>query len=436
MPEPAKHRARFILWPKGLNDASRSDYDAQFTLQTARQQVEAVNSGLYSFALDLAASFYQILLPQEARKFYVFKVGNQKYWPTRMQMGARESPEIMQRVCEYLARPPGHLHVAVSVHVDNIRVVGDRESVVEMLRIVAERAALYGVQFNEQLSEELVTQQNEYCGFAYDYAHKTVGLGAKLRTKLAAAAQLHPITRRDVLHICGLVMFVSRALGVPLARKFALFKFLRTVAKDVQCGCQLDDPISVPDAIVCGLQQWAQELRDMGPQFISLSSPAVAHLYTDASKSGWGAVLLRADGAMHVAGARWTAADRVWSVPINRLEVQAVVNAFGKWPDLLRGTVKLFVDNVAAKATIQRGYSRVQALNSLVGSLHDRLSDGSGTVLSVSYVPSLHNPADLPSRASYDYSYVLDARSGGWERSFPSSLAVKEVVQALPPVGI
>lgn len=119
-------------------------------------------------------------------------------------------------------------------------------------------------------------------------------------------------------------------------------------------------------------------------------------LYTDASKTGWGAVF-RAAGTQVTLAGRW----HTWQqqLPIHVLELQAISLAIAALHQQLsdRQLVHLFTDNMAVLFMLRRWTTKdptsLQLLYStaaLLGSM--------GLRMTVSYVASAGNPADCPSR--------------------------------------
>jgi ribonuclease HI len=125
-----------------------------------------------------------------------------------------------------------------------------------------------------------------------------------------------------------------------------------------------------------------------------ITSQPTYTLYSDASLSGWGAVLHDNIRSTTVAtGGRWTPSEA--RRHINELEVMAVVQAFRAF-DLRGADVHVLVDNTSALAGIKRGYSAAYAINNRLGELAELTSEL--RILSVDYVASEDNWADAPSR--------------------------------------
>lgn len=119
-------------------------------------------------------------------------------------------------------------------------------------------------------------------------------------------------------------------------------------------------------------------------------------LYTDASKTGWGGVF-RAAGVQITMAGQWPVNLQAW--PIHVLELEAVRMAVVALTPQLQGQrlLHVFTDNMAVMFFLRRWTTKdpaslqvLYSLSHLLGSLQLRLT--------ASYVESLHNPADGPSR--------------------------------------
>ena len=86
-------------------------------------------------------------------------------------------------------------------------------------------------------------------------------------------------------------------------------------------------------------------------------------LYTDASKDGWGAVLIQlATGRVFIAGSAW---PLNYEYEVNRAEVDAIANAVSAFSEHLpKGSmVDLRVDNTSAEAGNNKAQSQSQGVS-------------------------------------------------------------------------
>jgi hypothetical protein len=157
-------------------------------------------------------------------------------------MGGRKVPEVMQRICEYIAAVPTSLkdRVRMRVHIDNIRCVGDKAACEEMLAIVRARAERYNATFKEELDPSIVKTRTEFGGIISDYTAKTIELSEKFRRKLDRVMDLQYASHREVLHGFGVLMYIGRAMQHRASPYFDVFKYARATAKAITKGENID----------------------------------------------------------------------------------------------------------------------------------------------------------------------------------------------------
>ncbi len=118
----------------------------------------------------------------------------------------------------------------------------------------------------------------------------------------------------------------------------------------------------------------------------------VFHLFTDASQSGWGAVLVHPGQRVSIVGARWEQATE-----INQGELKAVrlaMESFSAWFHD-GAAIHLHIDNTSVIAALTKNHAKADNLNKELATWR---IPRNVTILSVRYVASTHNPADVPSR--------------------------------------
>jgi hypothetical protein len=127
--------------------------------------------------------------------------------------------------------------------------------------------------------------------------------------------------------------------------------------------------------------------------------PAVYHLYTDASTTGWGGVLDGCRGRTTVGGPWPSSAAAAVPGAINRLELAAVSRSLDALAAPLAGrSVHLHVDSRVALAVLRKG-SAAAHLHALALEVWRRAAALHVRIVGVSWVASADNPADGPSRS-------------------------------------
>ncbi len=135
----------------------------------------------------------------------------------------------------------------------------------------------------------------------------------------------------------------------------------------------------------------------------------IATMYTDASKTGWGAILFYR-GRAHVLAGSWSQAERLQS--INILELTAIRNALtlldvdrvcphADTENPLK--IRLLIDNTSALTWFANTRSRVYRANEILKQIADQLGTGRHKyrVVEAHYVESSLNRADGISRIQW-----------------------------------
>jgi hypothetical protein len=119
-------------------------------------------------------------------------------------------------------------------------------------------------------------------------------------------------------------------------------------------------------------------------------------LFTDASLTGFGAVLLRdADGFIDTYAGKWNKSYS--SGDINVLEMKALASAAAHWPILSQASsLSVVMDNTSCTSTLKKGSAYSWSLNK---ALRDALRLLPADVpITIGYITSTLNPADALSR--------------------------------------
>ena len=152
-------------------------------------------------------------------------------------------------------------------------------------------------------------------------------------------------------------------------------------------------PSALPD-----LTQWVQDLLQLPPVSPGLptSTDTSFVLATDASTTGWGAVLVDAAGHVRTVSGKWRVPHT--SHEINELEAAAVASAWLYFRHLFRNdeVVTILTDNTATLFTLRKGRAKEFPLNGAIDRVL-RLLDSNPNVR-IAHVDTEANPADAMSR--------------------------------------
>ena len=203
----------------------------------------------------------------------------------------------------------------------------------------------------------------------------------------------------------GLLNFASVVLQAPVGRYYAAMKFFRRRAAAVARGqMSANSEVHLWATARPVYEKWFTFLlrnepvhpRQQGFRATNFS------LFTDASKAGYGSVLVSNDTGLILSfGSAWDAADE--AKHINTREALAVTKSVYHFSDYLTGAnVHVFIDNTSAKGALERGYSRSSELNDAVVEALAALKIVNS--VTASYVASEDNPSDPRSRGKFDWS--------------------------------
>lgn len=185
-------------------------------------------------------------------------------------------------------------------------------------------------------------------------------------------------------------------LGVDVValRRTAYYHVYKFMRRKARTGDR-DHMIPVWPSIIPTWRMWLNELAQAPRRHLATTAGEVATIFTDASLSGWGAMVFSDAGEIVLADA-WHPRERTQH--INVLEMRALRRALECWQTGLITKVHIKLDNTVAISTHQRGRSGTYALNAELARTQQVLEEKNLLVLSISYVRSAENPADIWSR--------------------------------------
>jgi len=206
----------------------------------------------------------------------------------------------------------------------------------------------------------------------------------------------------ELAHLVGILFFVSSAIRNWLGPFYFAMKFYRRVASRLTHEqVEEETRISIPHSVQRQLRQWvslALQNKWTTPPKGNLNREFT--LYSDASLSGWGAILVReTDGRVFATGGRWP--PLLAQRDINTLESCAVLEASFAFRSLIEGAnVAIRVDNTSCAFALRRGYARALFLNAITGKIVENLEKINVQITDVRYVRSAANPSDAVSRGA------------------------------------
>jgi hypothetical protein len=190
-------------------------------------------------------------------------------------------------------------------------------------------------------------------------------------------------------------MYASVIAGILMPKYYYAVKFARRRLNELtRQSKDVGDKLHIPSAMLVLLEAWSAEVSRAQAWSPPLRSTIMdVTMFTDASLTGWGAVLMGPDGVFGT-GAAWRS-----PVEINHAEVDAVYNGLLAYNEKLpKGThILLYVDNTSAQYGIHKGHSKSQNVSHSLYNLLTLCRD-KHWILYPQYIKTSENPADEWSR--------------------------------------
>lgn len=413
--ELIKGRRRIIAWPRATNVAERRLLDLFKAIHcvTPFPVVETLrNRVLYKYAahVDLTKFFQQFELL--TRRRFCFAHDGYAYELSTIPTGAVSPPilaQILLRACVSLAiRDSGTANVVVfDTMIDNARLCSDDWDALSaawsrLMGLLNELGSTVGDSLPPAESEG----RYEFLGIAFDHISRTVAVSSKFAAKLERATSLLKEPRdfvvADILSIFGATVWAAQVLGRPLAELYGIFKFIRRVSKDLANGGKLLETRKVWPCITSLWIDWMIGAAQAATEIVAPDGTLPRLIaFSDASDTGWGAIVFDGDRISVLAG-DWSDAER--KLHINQKEfltIKKMLLTFSCDPAPEPRPMDLYVDNTTAQSWGNKknpsGYVPAQLTLDI-----ECLKVRSNIVIQqIHYVKSIANPSDLPSRIQW-----------------------------------
>jgi len=240
-----------------------------------------------------------------------------------------------------------------------------------------------------------------WLGLALDLRVKTIGVPkATLDTLRARLTHMltQPVSHHFMWQTFGAVSYYLYALRLPLWDYAHLMLWFRRRARLLAAN---------PGLWHSRARIWPSAVQDLQRAILALQSPQKATeppadsregdivLFTDASAWGGGAVILGHTRRQH--SYPWSADQQ--RLPVHCLEALALLEGLRLVAsDTQRGMlIQVFVDNTAVVFSWAKGNSKDPRLSSILATTH-RLVRDLGVTVRVTWIPTLYQLADKPSR--------------------------------------
>jgi len=413
--EWAKHRRRVIKETVDINEKYGRDTLIGTTFLTRRELMQSVHHGVWSITVDFAAFYDQIPLGDLVQPYCCFSHNGQVYKLTRLPMGQRQAVDIAATITEVLLDFNKH-GVKADSHIDNVRFTHDDKDLLwAVFQQFVQRCRLAGVTINEDTNDKkLIRHQTEYLGIDFDYAQKRVRVGSKTIEKLRLTTerlQSGEYTVQNYLSHMGLLLYASPILRVHVSRYYYAVKEYSEVSGDLQrCPAILYSRFTVCPSRMKVLMEWTEEVLLNRWRQVTDWQEGSGYEYvlvTDASKEGWGAVLMEEKtGRVQVLSYPWLPRSGpqggavAASVELDRrkstyAEPEAIAMAIRRlFSRDYRGRVLILSDSKSAVAAFEAERSLSYPVNSILANTIPFYNIS----WRAKWIPGITNVADDPSR--------------------------------------
>ena len=366
-----------------------------FKMETVASVIASVREGDFLASIDLKDAYFQIPVHQASRKFLRLFVGGVVYQFKVLCFGLSTAPQVFTRVFAAVSAWAHSRGIRLLRYLDDWLILASSEA---KARQDVQELVLFchnlGIVINKEKSDLEPSQMANYLGMVIDTeAVRVYPSVPRVDKFLAVAEEFLQLTNPH-----------ARLWQVLLGHLASLEKFVphgRLRMRSLQwCLKQAWDPQSDPPTLPVSMTSEARQDLDWWMQRDRLlqgvpfgTPPSELHLYSDASRSGWGAHLLDRE----VSGV-WTDEERL--LHINLLELKAVFLALQSFQELVIGRrVAVMCDNATVVAYINKQGGTVSRSLCLLTSHLLRWAEVSEVHLEARYLPGQSNVlADALSR--------------------------------------
>ena len=421
--EHMKKRRRVLKHTKSFNDLFGRATLLGIKLTNVANLVRSVHDGTFSIEFDFSAWFDQFLIAEGVRPFFCFPAHGRWFRLTRLPMGMRQANDIAHSATEVILDFDMPVGVKATSYVDNVRFLGHNlQDVIAAAAEFIRRCHAVSATINDitttsdleaakAIAANLAHSQGEFLGVEFDYLNHRVAVGQKaiskaqqllgqLRKHLADPKQ--NFTNQNMLATFGILLFALQITkNLPASHYYALQAYselARLVQRDPHC---LNNTYHCSPSKMQHILQWLVEVAHPTEASRWHVVPKVPPpddtdftLVTDASKVGWGAILINRFGRVRVAFGSWDnfggRRRSAWSEP--EAIARALIHFF---PHGTAHSITVLTDSSTAQGAFQRGRSGCYIVNRSLLSVQQTSPTWN---IQFHHIDGSHNPADPVSR--------------------------------------
>ena len=395
VPKIKKQTRRFICNAIPLNDRMQRLPDYELRLPGLDDLRRCVLANNWFSELDGKSWFNQFEIQPWMRQYLAVRVHNKTYNWTTLPMGWLNSVDVGHSASNILQAIPKPETDPLTC-VDNLARFGKtREQVVRDTEKVLKRASMANAIV---VSTTPPTTLGTLLGVNIDLTEKTMSLPDTFIHKITEVLQVlvevwkrgAPITYKHAWALMGNLIWGLRVLHLPLFLLRQTLWWVRKAARLLTLQqVSWNDLVHLPAKVKNEILNVMELVRKNCPYKVLPEQVQEIPLFTDASQTGWGAVIDEQSIKVYKGKFPPFLSDQ----PIAIKELWAVIEGVKRAKDA--GTVHIFCDNTNVVSWISKWHSNSGMGTRLLRKLYQELD---GRDPRVTWIRSEENPADAPSR--------------------------------------
>ena len=339
---------RPILNLKPLN--KRFIRPKRFRMETLATIIPLLSPGLWATSIDLKDAYLHVPVHPLFHRYLAFRYKGTDYCFKAMPFGLSTAPRVFTRITRVILAYLRSKGRTIFAYLDDwLLLANSKEESIQFTSEVVSLLSSLGWVINHQKSALIPAQRVTYLGADLDL-EKGFAFPSETRIDsiVSLASQIsrqHPLRAR--IWLCFLGHLASLVEVLPLCRLRMRPLQLHVLRHFKPSQDPLSKKIPHNPKLSKDLQWWSDPSNLKSGRCFREIRP-LSSMFTDASQSGWGAVL----GALALEG-QWNEHEK--NLHINVLELRAVVNAVSHWKSVLAGhLLTVFTDNSTTMAYINR----------------------------------------------------------------------------------
>jgi len=352
--------------------------------------------------VDLKSGFHHVPVSEKLSDWLGFSFEGKYYRYKALPFGANFSPYFFHKLLRPVISHLRQKGLRVAIYVDDIILFARPEEIQEHRQILLSVLARLGWQVNWEKSSLEPSKCKEFLGFRIitDGPDNCVWLKllpkkvAKLKHDIRYLINKGGASARGIAKVTGSCIAMSRAI---MPAKL----MLRNVYRLLSHRESWDTHLELDQASVSDLQWWIQGLQGWDGRAIS-NRPPKHQMSTDASQTGWGAVLA---GNKEASG-HWD--NQMSKQASNVREISAVLLGIMSFKDELKDSkVQILTDNVATAAYVNYQGGTAPTLDRIARSIWTVAVQNRIEIQARYLAGSKNTHADRLSRVNVAYEWEL-----------------------------